>query len=102
MEKNFNGLQVKTSGNSKNTPIIFIHGFPFDHSMWDKQLKTLGKKYYCISYDIRGLGQSYVGDGQYTMEAYVTDLFYIMQELSIEKSCCLRFIHGWLYRPACH
>ena len=86
MEKYINGLLVKTSGNSKNQPIIFVHGFPFDHSMWDKQLKELSKEYYCISYDIRGLGRSYVGDGQYTMEAFKDDLFTLMAELNIEKT----------------
>ena len=86
MEKYINGLLVKTSGNSKNQPIIFIHGFPFDHSMWDKQLKELGKDYFCISYDIRGLGRSYVGDGQYTMEAFKDDLFFLMEEFKIEKA----------------
>ncbi len=86
MEKTINGLFVKTSGNSKNQPIIFIHGFPFDHSMWDKQVKELSKEYYCITYDVRGLGKSYVGDGQYTMEAFKDDLFHIMEELKIRKT----------------
>jgi len=53
--------------------------------MWDYQIEVLKENYYCISYDIRGLGQSYVGDGQYTMEAFVWDLYSLMDELHIEK-----------------
>lgn len=86
MEKYINGLFVKTTGNNKNTPIIFVHGFPFDHSMWNKQLKGLSKDFYCISYDVRGLGKSYVGDAQYTMEAFKDDLFSVMAELEIDKA----------------
>ncbi|MFC2084899.1 alpha/beta fold hydrolase [Bacteroidota bacterium] len=85
MRKIVNSMVVYTFGNSKNQPIIFVHGFPFDHNMWHNQISQLQKDYYCISYDIRGLGESYVGDGQYTMEAYVDDLFSIIDKLGIQK-----------------
>ena len=85
MRKVINSLVVEDSGNEKGQPIIFVHGFPFGKWMWDKQVKVLQKKYRCISYDIRGLGESYVGDGQYTMEAFVYDLFSIINELKLVK-----------------
>ena len=44
MEYSVNGLKVFTKGNKKNTPIIFIHGFPFDHRMWDQQIDELKEK----------------------------------------------------------
>ncbi len=85
MEFLVNGLKVFTRGNKNNLPIIFVHGFPYDHTMWDFQIEELSKEYFCVTYDIRGLGESYIGDGQYTMEAYAWDLFSIMDELHIEK-----------------
>jgi pimeloyl-ACP methyl ester carboxylesterase len=78
-------MVVNISGSKENQPVMFIHGFPLDRSMWDSQISFLRKNYYCITYDVRGLGSSYVGDGQYTMEAYVNDLFSIIGELNIEK-----------------
>ena len=53
--------------------------------MWDYQIEVLKEKYYCVTYDIRGLGQSYIGDGQFTMEAFVWDLFSIIDELKLDK-----------------
>jgi pimeloyl-ACP methyl ester carboxylesterase len=85
MDHLINGLKVFIEGDSKNQAIIFIHGFPYDHTMWDSQIDALKEKYFCITYDIRGLGKSYVGDGQFTMEAFVWDLYSIMDELHIEK-----------------
>jgi len=85
MEYNINGLRVFTKGNKNNKPIIFVHGFPYDHTMWDYQIEVLKENYYCVSYDIRGLGQSYIGDGQYTMEAFVWDLFSIIDGLHVEQ-----------------
>ncbi len=83
MESRINGLSVYTSGNSNNQAIIFVHGFPYNHTMWDKQVEYFSEKYFCITYDVRGLGTSLVGDGQYTMEKYVDDLFIIISELKL-------------------
>jgi len=35
MNRVMNGLNILTEGNAANQPIIFIHGFPFDHTLWD-------------------------------------------------------------------
>jgi 3-oxoadipate enol-lactonase len=85
MSKKINGLNVILEGNNKNQPIIFLHGFPYDNKMWDFQVKHLKKNYYCIRYDIRGLGASEPGNGQFTMESFVDDLFSIIQKLSLQK-----------------
>ncbi len=85
MQQVINGISVKRTGSLQNKAIIFVHGFPFDQSMWDSQVKHLDNSYCCITYDVRGMGKSYVGDGQYTMEAYASDLFAIMEELKLEK-----------------
>jgi len=83
MKTAINKLSVFTSGNTNNKPIIFVHGFPFDHIMWDAQIEELSKDYYCITYDIRGLGESPAGDGQFTMESFVDDLETIIDKLKL-------------------
>jgi pimeloyl-ACP methyl ester carboxylesterase len=85
MTLSINGLSVNTFGDNKNQSIIFVHGFPYDHSMWDDQIELLKDNYFCVAYDVRGLGESLVGDGQYTMEVYADDLFSIVQELQMHK-----------------
>ncbi len=83
METIIDGLSVYTKGNPNNPAIVFIHGFPFDHTLWDNVTESLQKNYYCISYDLRGLGNSEVGHGQYTMESYVDDLETIISQLNL-------------------
>ena len=80
-----NNLAVFQTGNKNNQSIIFIHGFPFDHKMWDLQFDYFKKDYHCITYDIRGLGVSPAGDGQFTMEGFVDDLFDIIEAFKITK-----------------
>jgi 3-oxoadipate enol-lactonase len=80
-----NNIKIFEKGNNKALPVIFIHGFPFDHTMWQEQIDELSSDFYCITYDIRGLGESSPGDGQYTMELFVDDLFSIIDTLNIVK-----------------
>lgn len=83
--KKINGLSFFEFGEPENSAIIFLHGFPYSHKMWLKQIDKLKDKYYCITYDIRGLGESEVGDGQYTMESFVDDLMFVIDELKLNK-----------------
>ena len=73
-------------GNPSGMPVLFVHGFPFSHAMWKRQLNEVSQLYRAIAYDVRGHGESYVGDGQYTIEAHVEDLISLMDYLKIEKS----------------
>jgi 3-oxoadipate enol-lactonase len=81
-----NGLNVNTFGDANKQPVIFVHGFPFDYYMWGEQIEVLKDDYYCVAYDVRGLGQSIVDDGQFTLEMCVDDLFAIIDELKLKKS----------------
>ncbi|MBM4170490.1 MAG: alpha/beta hydrolase [Ignavibacteria bacterium] len=84
MKHYISGMTVNTFGESTNQSIVFIQGFPYDQSIWFNLAEKFSD-FYCITYDLRGLGESYVGDGQYTMEFYVEDLFSIMDQLGFEK-----------------
>ena len=89
-----NGLEVQTYGKDTNQSIIFIHGFPFDHTLWDNVIDQLKDTYYCISYDIRGFGNSQCNTGQYTMESYVEDLENIILKLQLDKPILCGFSMG--------
>lgn len=73
-------------GVSKATPIVLIHGFPFSHELWDPQIQVLQKRLRVVAYDLRGLGKSGVGDGQYTLELFVDDLLGLLDHLKIERA----------------
>jgi len=85
MKKTINDLSVFTEGNNESKTILFVHGFPYDHFMWVEQVKEFSKNFFCVSYDIRGLGDSPVGDGQFTMEMFVDDLEKIIDELKLDR-----------------
>jgi pimeloyl-ACP methyl ester carboxylesterase len=78
-------LTIYSRGDKHKQHIIFVHGFPFDHSMWENQVKILSPDFFCTTYDIRGLGSSPAGDGQYTLDMFVDDLFGIIEESKLNK-----------------
>jgi 3-oxoadipate enol-lactonase len=79
-------LNYVEHGSSKGLPVVFIHGFPFSHKMWEPQIREMPKDIHAILYDVRGHGSSDVGDGQYTIELFVDDLTALLDHLAIEKA----------------
>ena len=51
-------LQVYTFGDSNKVPVVLVHGYPDNHSVWQPVADRLAKKYFVISYDVRGAGAS--------------------------------------------
>jgi 3-oxoadipate enol-lactonase len=66
--------------------IIFIHGFPFNKSMWNLQVEAVKDNYHVISYDVRGHGNSDIGNEDFTIELFVKDLLSMMDALKIDKT----------------
>ena len=66
--------------------IIFIHGFPFNKSMWNLQVEALKDNYRVIAYDIQGHGNSDTGNEDFTIELFVKDLLSLMDALKIDKT----------------
>lgn len=48
-------VNYNDSGPANKPIVIFIHGFPFDKSMWDFQLESLEENYRVIAYDVWGV-----------------------------------------------
>jgi 3-oxoadipate enol-lactonase len=85
MQRLIDGISVRDQGDPRHPPIVFTHGFPFSSKMWRHQVAVLSQNYYCITYDVRGLGQSAPGDGQYTLESLVDDLLRVVEELKLDR-----------------
>lgn len=96
MNAQINGTTIyyTDGGQETGTPIVFAHGFPFSSAMWSEQLEVVGTAYRTIAYDLRGLGQSAVGDGQYTVEGHVDDLLALLDLLHIDQAIIIGFSMG--------
>ena len=66
-------------------PIVFLHGFPHDRSLWAPQLGALMDRSRCIAPDMRGFGESAV-QGPYTMNRYADDVAALLDTLHLDRA----------------
>jgi len=79
-------VSYNDEGNAGDPVIIFIHGFPFNKSMWNKQEEALKENYRVIAYDVRGHGNSDTGTEDFSIDLFAADLLCLMDKLKIDKA----------------
>ena len=68
-----NGVTLAVEVRGDGPAVLFIHGYPFDHTIWTHQIAAL--EGWCrIAPDLRGMGRSDAPDLGYSMETYAADL----------------------------
>ena len=65
--------------------VLFVHGTPFNKSIWDLQMEALKSNYRVISYDLRGHGDTKGGGAGGSVETYTEDLIRFMDGLELQK-----------------
>ena len=73
-----------TAGNG--LPLLLIHGFPLDRSLWTAQLRGLADVARVIAPDLRGFGESGMPAGAVTMDTYADDLRGLLDALGVKHA----------------
>jgi YbgC/YbaW family acyl-CoA thioester hydrolase len=80
-----NGVTLAVEVRGDGPAVVFIHGFPFDHTIWTHQVAALDG--WCrIAPDLRGMGQSDAPDLGYSMETYAADLAELLDLLGARQA----------------
>lgn len=70
----------------RGSPLLLVHGFPLDHSMWTGQIDELSSQCRVIAPDLPGFGQSdAMLDDTAAMEQFADDLARLLDELGIDE-----------------
>ena len=72
--------------NGQGTPLLLIHGFPHDHTLWEPQLAELSDAARVIAPDLRGFGLVEEVPHVMTMDDYAADIKALLDRLGIEKA----------------
>lgn len=67
-------------------PLLLIHGFPHDRTLWEQQLSGLQDVARVIAADLRGFGSAEPAPATMTMEDYAADLRALLDDLAIPKA----------------
>ena len=76
-------------------PVLFIHGWPLNHEMWEYQLAELPKhNLRCITYDRRGFGKSDRTWESYDYDTLAADLNELITQLNLSEVTLVGFSMG--------
>jgi 3-oxoadipate enol-lactonase len=81
----YQSVNLAYEEHGQGTPIMLVHGFPLNRSIWNPLLPLLENKARLILPDLRGFGQSPVPEGTYTMRLMAEDLRALLDTLKIDK-----------------
>jgi pimeloyl-ACP methyl ester carboxylesterase len=80
-----NGVELAVEVTGTGPALLFIHGYPFDHSIWSHSLAHLSGVRR-IAPDLRGFGSSGAPATGSSMGAYAADLAGLLDVLETEKA----------------
>ena len=66
--------------------LVLLHPFPLNHHFWDALVPSLSVRHRVITPDLRGHGQSELGNGPATMDKHAADLLRLCQAEGIDKA----------------
>lgn len=66
-------------------PVLFVHGFPHNRSLWSPQLQGLTAQARCLAADLRGFGET-TATPPYSMDRYADDLAGLLDVLHVERA----------------
>ena len=87
-------INVEDLGGAGN-PVVFIHGWPVNHNMFEYQFTELPKHgYRCIGIDLRGFGDSDKPWDGYNYDTMADDAKVVLDTLNIENAALVGFSMG--------
>lgn len=77
--------EIAYEGSGTGLPVLFVHGFPHDRTLWAPQIGALVDRCRCIAPDLRGFGESTTA-GPHSMDQYADDLAALLDETGIDQA----------------
>ncbi|MEK9139452.1 MAG: alpha/beta fold hydrolase [Nitrospirota bacterium] len=81
-----NGITLAYNDQGEGLPIIFLHAFPLNRTMWAEQESQLSSQFRVITVDLRGHGESDAPLWQYTLDQAAADVIGLLDHLSIRQA----------------
>jgi 3-oxoadipate enol-lactonase len=78
------GIEMAYEDVGSGPPIILLHGYPFNRSMWREQAEMLREHYRVITTDLRGHGETSATQEPATIAEMVQDVAALLDKLEIK------------------
>lgn len=82
-------VELAVYDQGQGPPLVFVHGFPLDHTQWRGQLEEFSATRRVLAPDLRGFGQSGVTERTVTMEDFADDIAGMLDALGVSEPVAL-------------
>jgi len=79
------GIEMAYDVEGSGPPVVLLHGYPFNRSMWREQVEALQGSNRVITPDLRGLGETEATPEPATMNEMAQDVAALLDELKIDR-----------------
>jgi len=80
------GIEIGYDEVGSGTPVVLLHGFPFNRTMWDEQFEALRGRHRVIAPDLRGHGETTATNDPVTMEEMAKDVAALSEKINISRA----------------
>ena len=90
-----NGVNINVEDVGTGKPVVFLHGWPVNHKMFEYQFTELLKHgYTCVGIDLRGFGDSDKPWDGYNYDTMADDLRAVLDTLNLQNVTLVGFSMG--------
>jgi 3-oxoadipate enol-lactonase len=86
VQAQINSITLAFNDQGTGLPIIFLHAFPLNRTMWAKQEEALSSQFRVITIDLRGHGESDAPLWHYSLDQAADDVRGLLDYLSIRQA----------------
>ena len=86
MHTQVNNITIGYSDHGVGLPIVYLHAFPLNRTMWATQEHLLSSQFRIIAIDLRGHGESDAPLWRYTLEQSADDVRALLDHLEIQQA----------------
>src|SRR5215204_5284312 len=79
-------IQMAYTDQGAGDPVVLIHGYPFNRSLWSEQVAPLSDSYRMIAPDLRGFGETDSSEGPASMNQMAQDVARLLDHLEIQQA----------------
>lgn len=83
---NIAGVDIAYLRQGSGVPLVLVHGYPLDHSIWNDVIPLLKADFDMIIPDLRGFGESQVMEADHSIIDYASDLAGLLDRLRLRKA----------------
>ena len=86
VQAKINGITLAFNDQGTGLPIVFLHAFPLNRTMWAEQENAFSSQFRVIAIDLRGHGESDAPLWRYTLDQAADDVIGLLDHLSIRQA----------------